>query len=148
MSKLTTTILLICTAVLGFVAGKIQAPNTSAKIETSVIKRDIQPEISIIQLKKILGDQLHIKISGPARVLWADENLVENDGEFQIPIGQIPNENDLELKEFAFLANAKTKKFYPSTSYPARGTEARYRRFFQTKEEALAAGFVASKLVK
>lgn len=82
------------------------------------------------------------------RVLWAKENLVENDGLFSIPLGQIPNENDLELDAFPFLGNEKTKKFYPSNAYPARGTEVRYRRFFKTKEAAIEAGFEASKLVK
>jgi hypothetical protein len=99
-------------------------------------------------LQKISGDQLYLHISGPARILWAEKNIVENDGEHQIPIGQIPNENDLELTQFLYLGNAKTKKFYPSTSYPARGTEYRYRRFFNSRTDAEAAGFIASKLVK
>lgn len=113
-----------------------------------LIEKKIQPEISLIQIQKIVNDELFLKISGPVRILWAKENFVENDGVFSIPLGQVPNENDLALEKFTFLGNEKTNKFYPSLSYPARGTEVRYRRFFKTKKEAIKAGFVASKLVK
>ena len=60
-------------------------------------------------------------------------------------LGEGDEEDFLEGSE---PVHAKTKKFYPAKSYPARGTEVRYRRFFQTTEEAIAAGFVPSKLVK
>ena len=117
---------------------------TPPEIETT----PITPEISIVRLQSIIDDQLHLEISGPARIIWSDQYSHEGDGQHSIPVGQIPNQNDLELTQFPYLGNAKTKKFYPSTSYPARGTEVKYRRFFDSKTSALEAGFVASKLVK
>ena len=74
--------------------------------------------------------------------------MIEAEGGFQLPIGQLSTETDRALTEVEYVGNAKTNKFYPSSSYPARGTEVQYRRFFATKEAAEAAGFVPSKLVK
>ncbi|MDH3324210.1 MAG: hypothetical protein OEL89_01070 [Candidatus Peregrinibacteria bacterium] len=145
MEKSKIVVAVVVSLVFGFLIGKV---DFSVPEELQIVEKDIQPEITLVQLKKIVGDELVIDISGPSRVLWAEENYVENDGEFKIPLGQIPTENDLELRNFAYVGNAKTMKFYPATSYPARGTEFRYRRFFQSKEAALGAGFVASKLVK
>ncbi len=131
--------------ILGFLLGKFE-PGSRAPI--AIQEKEIRPEISLVQLKKLVGDSLELKISGPVRVLWGEENLVENDGEFQIPLGQIPNENDLRFMEFPYTANAKTGKFYPSDSYFARGVEVQHRRFFRTKEAASAAGFQPAKNVK
>ena len=108
---------------------------------------DFVPEISLISVEKIAGDELFFSISGPARVIWSGQ-MVENDGEFRIPLAQIPNENDLELEDFPFVGNAKTQKFYPSDSYFARGVEVKYRRFFDSKDAAIAAGFAPTRGVK
>jgi len=135
---------LILTALFGFLAGSVDFSPDVKNFEP----KKITPEISIVQLKKIIGDELHLKISGPARVLWAWENYVENDGEFSIPLSQIPNENDLKFRNFPFVGNQKTMKFYPTNSYFARGVAVKNRRFFDTKESASKAGFIASKSVK
>ncbi|MCF7812125.1 hypothetical protein K9M59_00760 [Candidatus Gracilibacteria bacterium] len=63
-------------------------------------------------------------------------------------MGQIPDENDLEYKKFPYTGNAKTGKFYPSDTYFARGVEVQHRRFFQTQQEAVDAGFIPSKSVQ
>lgn len=144
--KLKQVISLSISMIFGFFCGHFVVTQKQEIIP--LIKKEIKPEISLIQIQKIVDDELFFKISGPARILWAKENFVENDGIFSIPLGQIPNKNDLELEKFSFLGNEKTNKFYPSNSYPARGTEVRYRRFFKTKEKAIEAGFVATKLVK
>lgn len=109
---------------------------------------NIRPEISLIQFEQIEGDLLHLDISGPARILWTDKNLIENDGKFSIPLPQIKNANDLQLFDYPFLGNAKTKKFYPAQSYFARCTAPEHRRFFETKDLAILAGFIPSKAVK
>jgi len=144
MEKYKTLIIPIVTAFFGFLAGSV---DFSPGVE-SFEPQKITPEISIVQLKEIIGDELHLEISGPARVLWAWENYVENDGKFTIPLSQIPNENDLKFRDFPFVGNKKTMKFYPANSYFARGVEVKHRRFFETKEKALEAGFVASKGVE
>ncbi len=141
--KIKVSVIIVGSILLGFLLGKLETTPEVAP----VIEREIRQEISLIQLKKIQGDLLEVDISGPARIIWAD-NLVENDGVFNIPISQIPNENDLKFTEFPFTGNEKTKKFYPSDSYFARGVELRYRRFFLTKEAAITAGFIPSKSVK
>jgi hypothetical protein len=142
--KLRTTILMLVTALFAFFIGRISIAQKPPEIQI----REIHPEISLVQLKSIVGDSLQLSISGPVRILWAKENLVENDGDFEVPLSQIPTENDLKYTQFPYTGNAKTMKFYPSNSYFARGVEVRYRRFFRTKERAVGAGFVPSKGVK
>jgi len=105
-------------------------------------------EISIIEFLGLEGDQLEFEVFGPARFLWAEDKLLEGSGIHQLPLGQLPNAQDLKFRNFKYTANAKTGKFYPSTSYPARGTAVRDRRFFQTKQAAIDAGFIPTKLVK
>ena len=105
-------------------------------------------EISLVVFKEKKGDELMFEISGPVRVVWGENQFVEGDGNYSLKLGQFPTDTDKKLQEFAYLGNEKTGKFYPTNSYPARGTEVRYRRFFQTKQEAIAAGFIPSKLVK
>ena len=91
---------------------------------------------------------MKVNISGPARILWGEGNFVDSEGEHEIPFGQIPGADDLELVGFVYTGNAKTGKFYPSDSYFARCVEVRHRRFFDSKEEVVEAGFIASKPVK
>jgi hypothetical protein len=144
MKRCKELIVLVLTACFGFFVGNLEFSSPTTNFQP----QKINPEISIVQLKKIIGDELYFEISGPVRVLWSWENYVENDGEFTIPLGQIPNENDLKFREFLFVGNQRTMKFYPASSYFARGVEVHNRRFFSTKEAAIAAGFIASKSVK
>ncbi len=143
-SKLKTTLLVLVAALFAFFIGRTSVSHKKPEIQV----RPIRPEISLVQLKGIAGDSLQLNISGPVRILWAKENLVENDGDFEIPLSQIPTENDLKYTQFPYTGNAKTMKFYPSNSYFARGVEVRYRRFYRTKESAVGAGFIPSKGVK
>ncbi len=143
--KLTLIIAVILSAAFGFLAGKLQL---NPEKDTQIIETAPQPEISLVQLKKITGDSIETNISGPVRILWGGEKLVEGDGIYQIPIPQIPTENDLKLKKFPYVGNANTNKFYPSTSQFARCTAVENRRFFETKETAIEAGFIPSKTVK
>jgi|GEM_PF-1341242 hypothetical protein len=143
-SKLKTTILILVTALVAFFIGRTSISQKEPEIQI----RHIRPEISLVQFKNITGDSLSLNISGPVRILWAKENLVENDGDFEIPLSQISTENDLKYTQFPYTGNAKTMKFYPSESYFARGVEVRYRRFFRTKSVATESGFIPSKGVK
>lgn len=133
--------------VLGFAIGQMDL-HPDKDLQASVIQPSSTSEISLIQMKSIRGDSLQVNVSGPVRILWGGENLVEGDGEYEIPLPQIPNENDLALKEFAFTGNANTMKFYPSESHFARCVAVEDRRLFSTKEEAVGAGFEPSKSVK
>lgn len=105
-------------------------------------------EVSIIEFLELEGDQLKFEVFGPARLLWGEDKLLEGSGIHHLPLGQLPDGVDLKFKQFKYTGNAKTGKFYPSSSYPARGTAVRDRRFFKSKQAALAAGFIATKLVK
>lgn len=142
--KITLSLAIFFSLIIGFAIGYLQAQDPCSPC----IAQEIQPEISIIQLKDLMGDALNVSISGPARIVWGENNIVENDGDFQIPLGQLPTENDQDFLNFPYLGNEKTMKFYPSDSYPARGTEVQYRRFFQTKQEAIDAGFIPMKGMK
>lgn len=143
-SKAKTTLLILVVALFSFLIGRTSISQKEPQIQI----REIRPEISLVQFRYIAGDALHLTISGPVRILWAEENLIENDGAFDIPLSQIPTENDLKYSVFPYTGNAKTMKFYPSDSYFARGVEVRYRRFFRTKSSAIEAGFVPSKGVE
>ncbi len=136
---------IILMTVIGFFIGKIDFQKPEVQVvekEVSEISRDLPTVV----LQKRDGDQIFAEISGNVKITWADNYVLEDSG--IIYFSQIPTENDLKLNDFKYLGNTKTHKFYPANSYPARGTEVRYRRFFQTKEEALEAGFIPSKLVK
>ncbi|MCF7917651.1 hypothetical protein K9L27_01435 [Candidatus Gracilibacteria bacterium] len=142
--KVKISALLVGSLFAGFFIGNI----SSSPAPAQPIVRNIQPEISIIRFKKLDGDLLIGDISGPVRILWGEKNLAEGEGDFEIPLGQISSLEDLKFQQFPYTGNVKTKKFYPSDSYFARGVEIRYRRFFETKQAAINAGFVASKGVK
>ncbi len=143
-SEFKTTLLVILSSISGFLIGNFGSLETfSPSTKTSTLK--ISP---IIKFTKFENDLLYFETIGDLQVLWSGKNKIINQKSGKIPLGQIPTENDLKLKDFAYIGNAKTKKFYPSYTYPARGTSVIYRRFFQTKEEAISAGFIASKLVK
>ena len=133
---------IILMTIIGFFIGKIDFQ----KPEVEVVEKEISREIPIVVLQKRAGDKIFAEISGKVKITWADNYALEDSG--IIYFGQIPTEDDLQLNDFKYVGNAKTKKFYPAKSYPARGTEVRYRRFFQTKDEAIKSGFVPSKLVE
>ena len=145
MNKLKITILIFLSSICGFLLGRLSLQK-NANFE--IVEKEITPEISLVKFNQIKGDELFVDIAGKARILWGEKNLVENDGDFRIPLSQIPTENDLDYKKFAFVGNTKTMKFYPSDTYFARGVAVQYRRFFNTKEDAIAAGFIPSKSVK
>lgn len=105
-------------------------------------------EIAILSIDSLAGDELKFEVFGPVRLVWGEDKMLEGEGWQRLPLGQLADEVDLQFKQFAYTANAKTGKFYPSDSYPARGTAVRDRRFFQTKSAAQAAGFTPTKLVK
>lgn len=132
---------------LGFSIGKINL-YPDKELKTSVITQPVTPEISLIQIKSLKGDSLQIDVSGPVRMLWGEANFVEGDGKYEIPIPQIPDENDLALEEFPFTGNVNTMKFYPSDSHFARCVKVQDRRLFETKEGAVEDGFEPSKSVK
>ncbi len=104
-------------------------------------------EIAIVELKAMEGDSLKTKVSGAVRLVW-NEDFVEGDGEHLVALGQLPSEYDQNFRDFAFVGNTGTMKFYPSNTYAARGTDPVKRRFFVSKTAATEAGFIASKLVK
>lgn len=138
--KILISFIVLLALSAGFLSGRMSAVPTAQEPLTC----EQYTEISIIQLQKIVGDELAIDVSGPARILWG-ESMVENDGQYTIPLGQIKNENDLEFEKYPYVGNAKTMKFYPADSYPARGTAPEYRRFFDSKESAKSAGFIPMK---
>lgn len=141
--KIQHALILVGAIIGGFLVGRVDISP-----EVQVIESSSQPEIAIIELQKILGDTLYANISGPARIVWGDTQMIESEGEQKILLSQVPDTDDLEYKSFPYVGNAKTGKFYPSDTYWARGVEVKYRRFFQSKEEAVSAGFIASKSVK
>ena len=110
-----------------------------------VTTTEIFREISIVSLAEISGDELVAEVSGPVRIVWNDTQFIESDGVHRIPLGQVPSDTDKNFRDFAFVGNTKTNKFYSSDTYWARGTDPKHRRFFATYDEAVAAGFVPTK---
>lgn len=133
---------IVCSAGFGFLAGSLPRGGD----EVPMVSREIRPELGMVTLEKIDGDALSVKVEGDVRILWAGENSLEESG--KIFLGQVPTENDLKYTQFPYTGNAKTGKFYPSDSYFARGVAVPDRRFFETKEDAIAAGFIPSKSVE
>jgi hypothetical protein len=104
-------------------------------------------EIALIELTEMKGDSLKTTINGNVRLIWNDD-FVEGDGEHLVALGQLPSDHDQNFRDFAYVGNSGTMKFYPSDTYAARGTHPVKRRFFASRAEAEEQGFVASKLVK
>lgn len=145
VEKLKPVLVSLGLVIIGFFWGQLMAFEQQSKITEP---RAPYTEVSIIEFLGVEGDQLKLEVFGPARLLWAEDKLLEGSGIHHLPLGQLPNAQDLKFQQFKYTGNAKTGKFYPSTSYPARGTAVRDRRFFKSKQAALAAGFIATKLVK
>ncbi len=137
------------TLVIGFSAfalGSLSALTSKQKSAPMCLEDGYQ-EIAIIEFKAMEGDSLRTSLSGKARLVWND-NFVEGDGEHLIAISQLPSEHDADFRNFTYVGNVGTMKFYPSNTYAARGTDPVKRRFFPSQAAAVAAGFKASKLVK
>lgn len=126
----------------GWVVTSVGVKLTSS---ASVIKSPIIPQVRFVALE---GDQLTLQVDGSAKISWKGGEEMVVDHDFVFPVSQIDDEISLEFKKYAYVGNAKTNKFYPAYSYPARGTDIAYRRFFKSKQAALEAGFMASKLVR
>jgi len=122
---------------IGF-TGKAEEP----KIEKIV------SDAPIVNFQKIEGQDLFFTLHGGAVAKWGDSTIKSGNGEHKLSITQLPTEAYLSRKKAQYLANLKTKKFYPTDSYPARCVEPRYSRLYQTKEAAISDGFRPSKLVK
>lgn len=146
MKSWYTTFPTLVIGLLGFGLGKVANSFKTPKTAPLCLENTYQ-EISIVQLKELTGDVLTIDLNGPVRLVWNDD-FVEGEGEKNVPLGQIKNKKDKDFWNFAYAGNAGTMKFYPSDTYAARGTHPTKRRFFETKDQAVAAGFKASKLVK
>jgi hypothetical protein len=127
---------------LGFVLGIFHENDEPA--ETIPVR--IKPEKVLISFTKIEGDSLFVSFKGDARIIWSDEHFLDKDG--VIFLSQVPNANDLQFLNYPFVGNANTGKFYPSNTSWARGVKVKDRRFFLTKELAIAAGFIPSKSVE
>ena len=134
----------IALLMLGFGIGQL-----SVRESPPQVVRPIQRlrEISVVAVQEIVGDELKINISGPVRLVL-NESMVEGEGEHLLPLSQIATEEDLKFETFPYTGNSKTLKFYPSSTHVARGTHHAHRRFFDSKQAAIDAGFIASKLVK
>lgn len=138
---LRTSLVGILGGVGGFAYGSQQPPEIQ-------IQEKIITAPAVMTIESRVDDQLQVSILDQGRIVWGQDSFIEGPGEFTIPWGQIATEHDLKLMDFNYVANTKTLKFYPSNSYPARGTAYWQRRYFMTQNEAESAGFVASKLVK
>ena len=130
-------------ALVGFLLGMMQRSALTTEVAVEV---PFEPEKSTVTFTKIEGDALFLSLEGNVRVVWGDEHFLDKSG--SLFLGQIPDANDLQFRSYPFVGNANTGKFYPSTTSWARGVKVSDRRFFSTKEAAIAAGFIPSKSVK
>lgn len=127
----------------GFILGGAQS---SSKELVTTVSKPIKPGQTEVKFIQIEGDALSLELRGDVRVVWSDEKFIEESGD--VFLGQVPNARDLKYRQYPFVGNANTGKFYPSTTSWARGVKIKDRRFFATKEGAVAAGFIPSKSVK
>ncbi len=142
MSRIKISIGLLVIAIASYIAGRWHTVSSAP-----VVKVEPQEEIVVIQMQDLVGDELIFEVFGPLRILL-NENMIEKEGVIKLPLGQFADSEDLQFKQFKYTGNTKTMKFYPSDSYPARGTRVGHRRFFQSIQAAKDAGFIATKLIK
>lgn len=133
-------------AVSSFGLGAVAVLDVSLQDPPPCLEKQYQ-EIALVEFKGLQGDQLETTLNGKVRLIW-NEDFVEGDGDHAVALGQLPSEHDQVFRDFAYVGNTGTMKFYPSNTYPARGTDPVKRRFFASRTEAESQGFVASKLVK
>lgn len=144
MKKWTLFLWILVSSIGGFVLGMMQ--KNPFEEEFVPVPIAIKPEKAVVEFSHFSGDSLFLSLQGDVRVIWADEHFLDESGE--IFLSQIPNANDLQFTRYPFVGNANTGKFYPSTTSWARGVKVADRRFFETKELAILAGFIPSKSVK
>lgn len=133
-------------ALSSFGLGAVAVLDKSLQAPPHCLEKQYQ-EIALVEFEELQGDQLKTVLNGQVRLIWNDD-FVEGTGSHKVALGQLPSEHDQSFRDFAYVGNTGTMKFYPSNSYPARGTDPVKRRFFASRAEAEAQGFVASKLVK
>ncbi|PID70760.1 hypothetical protein CSB37_01595 [bacterium DOLZORAL124_38_8] len=142
-------VLVVLSAVGGFFLGKKNSVAETTENQKTPSEKTVQKTVSVIELTEINQDLLTIKLPDKVRVIWSNgKNSVEKSGVQVVPLGQVDTVDSKKFWKFPYVGNAKTRKFYPAQSYPARGTKIQYRRFFESKTAALRAGFLPSKLVK
>ena len=134
--KLLTTVFVLLVGVSGFLAGRVDVTPAAESGPVTI------PQVSVIELNQVVGDQLIITVDGPARVTWTGNKMVEGSGEYAISLAQLADANDRALTEYRFVGNEESGKFYAADTYHARGTKVSARRYFATRKEAEAAGFV------
>lgn len=132
-------------AFAGFWSGKNFQEPTSCQQFQIASETIAESEDTTLRFLSRKDDLLTLSLAGPGRIIVDQHLIFEEEGEHTFSWAQIPTDSDLELRTFPYLGNTKTQKFYETDSYPARGTEVRYRRFFYTIEEAKAAGFIPAK---
>lgn len=142
MKKIQQFLVIVVVALSAFILGRI---NTSEPELAASVVKPIVEEMAEVELLELNGDELKVALRGDVRVVWSEENFVDGDG--VVFLSQVPGAADLKYREYFYTGNANTGKFYPSTTTWARGVRVKDRRFFHTKEEAVAAGFVPSKSV-
>lgn len=113
---------------------------------TAMVFEQIEAEKAVVQFEKIEGDQLTVSLKGNVRVTWSEEHFLDHSG--TVFLGQMPDANDLQYRQYPFVGNLNTGKFYPSDTSWARGVRVKDRRFFATKEAAINAGFVPTKSIQ
>ncbi len=142
MKNWQTFLWIVIAALVGFILGIGRETTCSETMNIAPIKQ----EMSTVTLSRIEGDRLSLSIDGNVRVIWSEEHFLDESGD--VFLGQVPNANDLKFRQYPFVGNANTGKFYPATTTWARGVKIKDRRFFATKEQAIEAGFSPSKSVK
>jgi lipopolysaccharide export system protein LptC len=105
---------------------------------------------ALINFIKAENDKLYFSADGNIRITWGNGQAINHQGDFPkkiytLPWVQIPTTNDLKLESFLYTGNNKSKKFYKSSSYFARGVAIENRRGFNTRAEAIKAGFIPTK---
>jgi hypothetical protein len=140
--KIITLCFLIASAGIGFFSAFLM-PDDSATYQVQACP---EPTFANFIFTRREGDRLFFQLEGDGQVFWGDDSIaVQSQTESELFLGQIPTDTDLALSDYPYLGNAKTGKFYPTDSYPARGTETRYRRFFDSRQAAIDAGFIPMK---
>jgi hypothetical protein len=150
--KLNSFNLFLSGVILGIVSGYVVGW-IEFKKEFSRENLSNDNSIALINFIKAENDQLYFSAEGNIRINWGENQAINHQGKFPrkiytLPWIQIPTTNDLKLQSFLYTGNNKSKKFYKSNSYFARGISIENRRGFNTRAEAIKAGFVPTKSLR
>jgi hypothetical protein len=121
--------------VLGLCAGRLPAHQPATRIV-----EDHRPGVPVVRIDGVTGNDLIGSIQGEARVFIAGKAVATSSGAFKAPASAVTRIVP-GAATGKFVASKRGKKFYPVGSPSGEKLSPSNRVYFDTAEQAMAAGY-------